>query len=50
MSARALQSLLDAIDWADQSPVTWQSLREKLEKAVKNEEYNEYSDSMGEDM
>lgn len=50
MSARSLRSLLDTIDWADQSPVTWQSLREKLEKAIKHEEDNEYLDQMGEDM
>lgn len=48
--SRALRSLLDSIDWADQSPVTWQGLREKLEKAIKNEEDNEYGDYMGEDM
>lgn len=48
--SRALRALFDSIDWADQSPVTWQALREKIEKAAEHAENSEYEDYMGDDL
>lgn len=33
-ASEALKVLADSIDWADQSPVTWVDLKEKIEKAA----------------
>jgi hypothetical protein len=48
--SRALRTLAESIDWADKSPITWASLREKIEKAADLEENYEYEDRMGDDM